>query len=373
MASIHKRSTATGTRYDVRYRLRSGQTRTKTCRTRKDANQFAATVEADKARGGLVDPRAGRVTLAAYAVTWLDHRPQLRARTVVEYRGVLGRHILPPLGAFELGRLDVATVRAWHARLLRDGVGTPTVAKCYRVLRAVLATAVEDGLILANPCQVKGAGTEHSPERPVVGPQGVWALADAVPPPRRCLVLLGGFCGLRLGEALGLQVRHVDLLHAVVTVERQSQEVEGRQVFSDPKTAAGRRRVPLPASVAGELERHLERWAGPGADGLLFVGAKGGPLRRHVFSAEFRAARVATAMPDIRYHDLRHSALTMLAATGATVAELQAHAGHASPVAALRYQHATEGRARELAALIDRVISAPPEAVARAVSGPFAR
>ncbi len=361
MASVSKRSTADGSpRYDVRYRLPSGAARMKTFRTKKEAARFAAVVEADKARGGLLDPRAGRVIVSDYAARWLEGRPTLRPRTVVEYRGVLDRHVLPSLGAVELGRLDVATVRAWHAKLLRAGVDAPTVARSYRVLRAMCATAVEDSLILANPCAIKGAGQDHAPERPVVTPEQVWALADAVPERRRGLVVLAGFMGLRLGECLGLFVRHVDLMHGQLVIEQQLVEMsDGRQVLAEPKTSAGRRIVPLPGAVAVELEHHLGGWAGSGPDGWLFHGVKGGPLRRHVFNAEFRAARASVGLDHLRFHDLRHSALTLAAATGATVAELQALAGHSSPQAAMRYQHATQDRARALARAVDQAIARP--------------
>ncbi len=171
MTSVEKRITAQGSpRYDVRYRLSSGAARMKTFKNSKEAHRFASVVEANRDRGGLLDPRAGRVTLADYSAGWLDDRPSLRPRTVVEYRGVLDRHILPTLGSVEIGRLDVGTVRAWNAKLLRAGVGAPTVARSYRALRAICATAVEDSLILASPCSVKGAGQDHAPERPVATP-----------------------------------------------------------------------------------------------------------------------------------------------------------------------------------------------------------
>lgn len=376
MASVKPRTLDDGTRrYDVRYRLPSGQVRTKTLRTRREADRFAATVEADKARGGLLDPRAGKVTLADYAKAWLAARPDLRPRTVELYEHHLERNIFPRLGELELGRLDVATVRAWHAGLLRDGRGVATAAKSYRLLRTMAGTAVEDGLILANPCQVKGAGTEDAPERPTIEPAQVWALADAVEPRRRLLVLLAGFCGLRLGEALGLTADRVDLLHGTLRIDRQLQELRPgcRPVLTEPKTAAGRRIVRLPATVAGEAEKHLARWAGPAPERFLFVGATGASLRRHGWQREWARARTAVGLPELHFHDLRHSALTLLAATGATVAELQAAAGHSSAAAALRYQHATEGRARLLAELVDRVISAPESGPADTVRAIHAR
>ncbi|WP_426572153.1 tyrosine-type recombinase/integrase [Aquihabitans sp. McL0605] len=362
-AGIERRVLASGAeRFDVRYRLPSGKSRTKTTTTITAAREFQATVLAQRARGGLVDPKAGRVTLADYSERWLDGKPELRASTVDMYRGILRLHLLPELGRVQLSRLDVATVRSWRADRLRH-VGPGTVAKSYRVLRAILNTAVADGLIVTNPCQINGAGQEHHEERSVVGPAEVWALADEVDPRWRCMVLLAGFCGLRLGEVLGLAVRHVDLLHGTVTVERQLQEIgrSGSQVFAEPKSKRGRRALVLPAAVAKELRQHLEQMPDAGSDSLLFTGAQGGPLRRYRWNQEWTRARTAAGHPTLRFHDLRHSAMTLFAATGATIAELQAQAGHASSAAAMRYQHATHDRAVALAELVDRVITAPPE------------
>lgn len=134
-----------------------------------------------------------------------------------------------------------------------------------------------------NPCQIRGAGSEHAAERPVATPPEILALADATPDEYRCLVLLAGFCGLRLGEVLGLRQRHVNLLHNTITIEGQLQELPGGgQVFRRPKTDKGRRTIPIPGAVAAELRRHLEHHAEPGPDGYLFTGALGGPLRRPV-------------------------------------------------------------------------------------------
>jgi integrase len=391
VASIKSRETSRGPRYDVRYRLPTGEVRTKTFRTKKEAVNFANITEADKTRGELIDPRAGKVTFASYAADWLEHRPKLRPRTVDLYRDLLDRHLLPDLGRYELSQITPEVVRRWHAGRIkavnarkaeaeRTGnakvrTGETTVAKSYRLLRAILNTAAEDGRIVSNPCRIKGAGKESAPERPTASPAEVLALADAIAAGHerpevasgyRCIVLLGGICGLRLGEVLGLAVRHVDLLHGTLTVERQLQELgsTGAATLTDPKTDAGRRVVPLPASIAAELRRHLEHVGPTDPAAFLFTGEKGGPLRRCVWQKQWNKARTATGNEALRYHDLRHSALTLLAATGATVAELQAHAGHASPAAALRYQHATTDRARTLADLVEKAIAAdtPPAA-----------
>lgn len=358
---IERRTLPNGAeRFDVRYRLPSGQARTKTVRTITEARQFQATTKADRARGGLVDPKAGRLTLTDYASDWIDTRAALRPRTVDHYEALLRLHIAPTIGKTQLGKLDPAGVRAWHSKMVKAAPTSTTPAKAYRLLRAVLNTAVSDGRILSNPCSIKGGGAETHPERPTVSPAEVRALADAVAQNRRCMVLLAGFLGLRLGEVLGLAVRHVDLLHGTITVERQLQEAgkTGEQILTGPKSEKGRRVLPMPALVATAMRAHLERLGETSPEAFLFTGAKGGPLRRYVWQNEWSTARSKAGHPTLRFHDLRHSALTLYAATGATIAELQAHAGHASPEAAMRYQHATKDRAAALAALVDRVIAA---------------
>ena len=113
--------------------------------------------------------------------------------------------------------------------------------------RGILETAVTDELIGRNPCMVKGAGQERSPERPMVSIAEVEALAAAMPEPWRIAVELAAWCHLRLGEVLGLERRDIDLLHATVRVERTAHEVGGRLELGPPKTAAGLRIVSISA------------------------------------------------------------------------------------------------------------------------------
>ena len=89
-------------------------------------------------------------------------------------------------------------------------VSRDQAAKSYRVLRAILNTAVSDGLITRNPCTIRGAGIEHAPERPMLATITVLELAESIESRLRCLVLLGGFGGLRTGELLGVQRRDID-------------------------------------------------------------------------------------------------------------------------------------------------------------------
>lgn len=332
-------------------------------KTKAEAERAFASAVTDQQKGAWVAPEKGRVTLDDYAWQWLDTRltargERLRPKTRELYEGFLRLHILPTLGPLPLGRLTTAGIRGWHARLLTDGPGASSVAKCYRLLRTILNTAVEDGLIVVNPCSIKGAGVEPAGERPLPTLRQVNELAATVQPPFRTLVLLAAFGGLRRGELLALTRRDLDLLHRTVTVRLQRQETKGGSHLGPPKTDAGRRTLVLPASLIPEIEAHLDEWVATEPGAPIFAGARGGPVRVAVWQADWTRARRTLGLEGVRLHDLRHVAGTMAAATGASTKELMYRLGHASPRAALRYQHATAERDEAIADGIDRILDA---------------
>lgn len=332
--------------------------------TKSDAETAFAKALTEQGRGAWVAPSKGRTTLNEYAPAWLESRltrkgERLRPKTRELYEGFLRLHILPALGEAQLHQLTTSRIRAWHTALLANGPSQSTAAKSYRLLRTILNTAVEDGHLASNPCAVKGAGVEPDEERPIPSIGAVDALAAEVAPQMRLIVLLAAFVGLRRGEMLALRREDVDLLHRTVGVRLQRQEQKGGgHLIAPPKTDAGRRHLVIPASLVPEIEVHLDRWAGPGPDGYLFVGAKGGPLRICVWQREWTRARAALGLDGVRLHDLRHVAGTLAASTGAGTKELMHRLGHASPRAALRYQHATAQRDAAIAEAIDAQVEA---------------
>jgi integrase len=236
----------------------------------------------------------------------------------------------------------------------------PLAAKSYRLLRAILNTAVDDDRIGRNPCRIKGAGSEQTDERPMLPTVTVLALADAIEPPFRALVLVAGFGGLRTGEMLGLTRADIDLEQASVTVHTQAQQIVGLgRIMTDPKSDAARRVVTLPELVVLSLGDHLRRWTAPADDSPVFVGPEGRPVTRATLSEIWRAAVAQTGAPaGLRIHDLRHHAATLVARMpGITTKELMARIGHASPRAALFYQHATVERDRAAADFLDHEIA----------------
>ena len=153
----------------------------------------------------------------------------------------LNRYILPSLGRIELGDLSPREVRSWHAALLKRGrPGPVTVAKAYRLLRTICETAFSDELIARNPCNLKGASVEHSPERPVLTVAEVESLAAAIDERFKALVLLAAWCGLRLGEALALTRADIDLEQGTVRIDKSAAELKsGERIVGPPEDEGG--------------------------------------------------------------------------------------------------------------------------------------
>ena len=246
--------------------------------SKADAARYLAMVEADLHRGAWADPKLGRITLAEWSKRWQATTTNLRPTTRDLYAYLLRRFLLPTFGKAALSSIDVLAVRSWLASLQAQGVSASTRAKVYRLLSRILGAAVEAGYLLRNPCTVKGAGQERAPEMRFATVAQVGALAEAIGPRYRALVLVAAYGGLRWGELVGLRVRRVDLLHGRVTVVEQVAEVNGKLLPGPPKTEAGRRTVTLPAA-AGALAQHLAAFAEPGPDGLVFPAPEGGYLR----------------------------------------------------------------------------------------------
>ena len=347
-------------RWQARYRGPDGllHPAPMTFATKTEAARWLSLAETQLAQGTWVDPKRGEIPLGEYATAWIDERPGLRPRTIEVYRSLLRRHIVPELGDVMVNGLTAERVRAWRYRLLRAGVSATTTAKAYRLLRAVMATAMDDELVRRNPCRIKGASVEHTPERPVATVEGVWRLVDRMPEQFRALVLLATFASLRWGEVTALRRRHLDLDRRVVRVVAAYNELStGELRLGPPKSAAGNRVVALPTKIIPELARHVAMYAEPGPDGLVFVTEKGRPLRRSNFdkSVPWHKVVADVGLPGLRFHDLRHTGNT-LAAPYASTRELMARMGHSSTRAALIYQHATADRDRAIADALDALL-----------------
>ena len=286
-------------------------------------------------------------TFGDYSADWLAARP-LKPRTREHYARLLDRLILPAFATVPVKAITPDAVRSWHTRL---GDSTPTLrAHAYSLLRAILTDAVHDGLIPANPAHIRGAGNSKRVHK--IKPASLDELGDlvsAMPEKYKVMTLLAAWCGLRFGELTELRRTDIDVKNGVIHVRRGVVRADGEVIVGTPKSAAGHRDVAIPPHLVPVVRDHLTRNVN-GRNGLLFPANDGiSHLAPSSLYRVFYPARAAAGRPDLRWHDLRHTGAVLAAATGATLAELMGRLGHSTPGAALRYQHAAQGRDAEIA------------------------
>jgi integrase len=328
----------------------------KTFRARIDAEAFLADRrrEVEMAKYNPAVVRRPKVTFGDYATTWLANRHvagrPIKARTREHYERILEDHLLPTFGAKPLAAITPKDVRDWHARTLVD---RPTLrSHAYSLLRTILASAVTDELIDANPARIVGAGRATRVHR--IRPASVEELAvltAAMPERLQLMVTLASWCALRFGEAVELRRGDIDLSAEVIRVRRAATRTESGYTITSPKSEAGVRDVDIPPHIIPLIEQHLAKHVDRARDSL----EHGGHLQPSTLYRHWYKARAAAGRNDLRWHDLRHSGAVLAAATGASLAELMERLGHSTPAAAMRYQHAARGRGREIAALLSKL------------------
>ncbi len=211
--------------------------------------------------------------------------------------------------------------------------------------------------MLANPCHIKGAGNVKRAKK--IQPATLAeleTLVAALPHRYRLMALLASWCALRFGELVERRRRDIDLTNGVIRVRRGAVRAEGRVVIGTPKSEAGVRDLTIPPHLKPFVREHLTKAVQGGRDGLLFPAADGvSTLAPSTLYRMFYRALEAADRPDLRWHDLRHTGAVRAAQTGATLAERMSRLGHSTPQAALRYQHAAQGRDAQIAAALSKI------------------
>jgi integrase len=335
MASISKRTTSRGeARYDVRYRTPDGVSREETFKTRREADQRAHVIEADRARGGWLDPRRASRSFGEIGEEWLAANPGKRSSTRARDRSVLDRHVKPTLERCPVGsvtpRLVQGLVSEWCGKMRPR-----SVRRCYDVVRAIFNYAVQSDIIARTPCRAIKLPEATNEQRHIVTADELAALADELGPLCAPMAYLGAVLGLRWGEAAGLRVGRVDFLAGTVEVAEQTTRGEhGRAVFGPPKSAAGRRLLAAPRPLLDMLAANLAQRGLTGADTNVFVftSPDGRPLdyshwRRRVWLPACKRA----GLDGLTFHDLRRAAATALVLEGVDLKTAQTRLGHSDP------------------------------------------
>ncbi|HVA61839.1 MAG TPA: site-specific integrase [Mycobacteriales bacterium] len=318
--------------------------------TKTDVFRYLATAEADLLRGDWHDHQAGQITVRAWGERYLAaQQSRLTPKTYTSYDSLWRTCIEPTFAATMVARVQKIAVREWVAQMTGRGLGPSRVTQALRLLSQILAAAVDDRLMLVNPCQ--GVRPPRMPETEprILNPDEVARLSSVIRPPFGVLVDLLAYCGPRIGEAFALRRRCVDPMRARLLIEESLAEIAGRHSFGDTKTHQ-KRAVALPLFLLEDLQRHLAENVPADPDALLFVGRTGKPLHYNSFRhAIWDPAVEAAGLIDVTPHDLRATCGTWVA-DAAGVIEAARRLGHSrASVTTRHYARPVEGRDREVA------------------------
>lgn len=375
---VERRSTGSGVSYRARYAMPDGTRYSRSFGTKMDAEAWLATERSlidreewspPAARQMAAERRAREAasnTVAAFAKRYLVER-DLRPTTVRSYQSLLDSRILPYFGEMALRDVTLSEIKRWRASL--DSNKESSNASAYRLLRSILQAAEEEELIDRAPPKIRGAGTARVKNVAVPATfEEIAIIVDNMPGHLKLLIVLAAFVGLREGELLELRRSDVDGVTGRINVTRKVDKEADRSVrgacpecgrhISTPKTRSGIRVVHVPPPFLPMLQQHLLEYTAEGAKGLLFPGDRTDHMSVRYLMDRYRPAREKAGRPDLTIHGLRHTALTIAGQHGATGAELQARAGHASQAAMAIYQHATLDRDKALAERIGETYEA---------------
>lgn len=338
MATIESYETQSGKRYMVRYRKPDRtQTKQRGFKTKRDAQDFASTVEVSKMRGEYIDPTLAKATVAELGPAWVERKKQLKASAYRPLEIAWRVHVEPAWGARAISEIRHTEVQAWVTWLTvgdskanppRKPKGATTVIRAYGVLAAILDDAVKDRRLLANP--TRGVDLPQKKKKPHIflSHEQVHALANVSKYPP--LVLALAYCGLRWGEATALRVQDVNMIRRRLNIEQNAVDVGGKIIVGTPKNHQ-QRSVPFPDFLTIALG---EACKGKHRDDLVFPGPTGTYLRytdmREDKMSWFASAVKKSGVPRITPHDLRHSAASFAVSAGANVKAVQKMLGHSS-------------------------------------------
>lgn len=385
--------------YRVRMSYRGRQYAVGNFYTLGDAKAGLAIARGEKARGTFVPPiirqakekaeleaeklQTERDTktvqdLAEAWLSWLESMGR-SVGTVYTYRRLLEANFLPTFGPCSVTSISAEDVTRWYDALV-ESHGVDVARKAYRSVSAMFryAAGQTKGLprtfkkwLDQSPADVPAASAvgkaPAKSDEPVATPAEIAAIAKNMPEREALGVMLAGWCALRIGEVLGLRRRDIAKDDHGVTWLRITEQVQARGSgvrLDPPKTAAGVRDVPVPASLVPQLQNHLKRHVSRSGDSFLLARKPGEnqPHNPNTFRRHFNAARDVVnnaskqqppRLEAMTFHGLRHSCLTRLGQAGATLADLMAYAGHSDVESVLVYQHSEKRRLAALSSAID--------------------
>ena len=364
--SIRQRADGT---WEARLSLSNGKRKSLYAKTRKEVQDKLRAAQRDLDNG--FDLTAERQTVGQYLDRWLSAsvKPSVKPKTYEGYESIVRVRVVPRLGGKVLSRLAPLDVQTLYTDLQAVDLSNRSIHHTHCVLHRAFSQAVRWGLISRNPCDAVTPPRPGRTEMRVLSRGEAATFLDATwNHPAHALYVLALTTGMRQGELLGLRWEDVNLDAGRLVVRRSLQrQREAGLVFTQPKTGRSRRTVMLSQRAitalrdhrTRQLERRLVIGSGWRDQDLVFPNKSGSPMDPSWQTAVFKEAIQRAGLPPMRFHDLRHTAATLLLTQGVHPKVVSEMLGHATITLTLdTYSHLVPVLHEQAAAAMDDILSA---------------
>ena len=353
--------------------------------TAADVQAQLLKARSDQSRG--LPVATERQTVAQFLEGWLEHTLKTRARprSVESFTAIVNRHIVPVLGKIRLDKLTPEQLQALLEKkrqpykvkskggkeVEKHGLSPQTIANIRTVLRSALGQALRWGMVARNVATLIDAPRIPRPQTHALDIDGARKLLEAARGDRfEAIIILALTLALRRGEILGLRWSDVDFEGRALRVNQALQRIGGSLQVTEVKTERSRRVVAIPESVVRALKTRRAQQAqervlaGPQwkDSDLAFTNPTGGPLEPITLHREYKRMLKAAGLPtNVRFHDLRHTAASLLLAQGVHLRVIMELLGHSSiSLTANTYSHVMPAAMRDVADKMEAILKSWP-------------
>ncbi len=322
----------------------------------------------DKVRGGLTF-KATQITLDQYFQHWLSGKElSRRPKTLLQYKQIVTMHLSPGLGKYKLQDLRPDHITMLYTKKREEGTGARTVYLIHAVLNCALNQAVREGILGKNPVDaVERPRVEETEHQVLTEDQARQFIIASMNHRHAAIFHLAIMTGMREGELLGLKWADLDWSKGTIFVQRQVQRIPGKGLMLfPPKTKSGKRKIKLGHASLQSLAEHLKRQklekAAAGDEwqenDMIFPTTIGTLLDARNLYRDFKEFLTQAGLPDIRFHDLRHTSISLLLGEGVDLNTVQNRAGHSkASITSDIYGHAMANSQDRAANILDELLS----------------
>ena len=332
-------------------------------KTKREVQDKLNRLQLQKTEGTLADERT-EMTVGELFDRWLNSTkpPRVAPRTFEWYSWIEGRFIRPRIGKLQLSKVTPLTIEAMYSAMEQSGVSGSMRGSIHKVLRRAMNQAVKWKCIPNNPIwSVEAPKGEPREINPLNAEQAKALCVSAESHRLHAIFVLAVTTGMRMGELFAIHWEDIDLERKLLTVKYTLEEIRGKLRLKAPKSKSGKRCIVLPEITVQALHDHRARMMTEGLAGerLVFLNARGDMLRQSNFSRRvWKPIRAAAGIPEVRFHDLRHTHATLLLEQGVHPKVVQERLGHSSIRLTLdTYSHVSETLQSEAVEKLDRAFA----------------